>query len=119
MRQVVYRAGKDFKGPLSVAVAGTIMGEGEKKTEGRLVALGTSSIAANAFLGFQGNRDFLMNAVNWLSAEEDLISIRPKPRESHQLTLNTKQMQNLLLFGVVGLPLVIIGLGVGVWWRRR
>ncbi|MCJ7503174.1 MAG: GldG family protein, partial [Acidobacteriia bacterium] len=38
VREVRYRAGKDTKGPLSVAVAGTIAGEGEKKTEGRFVA---------------------------------------------------------------------------------
>jgi ABC-type uncharacterized transport system involved in gliding motility auxiliary subunit len=119
MRSISYRAGKDFKGPLSVAVSGTVPGEGEKKTEGRLVALGTSGIAANSFLGFQGNRDFLMNSVNWLSADENLISIRPKPPESQQLNLNAKQMRNLLLFGVLGLPLLIVGLGVGIWWRRR
>jgi ABC-type uncharacterized transport system involved in gliding motility auxiliary subunit len=119
MRQVSYRAGKDFKGPLSVAVAGTVAGEAERKTEGRFVVLGTSGIAANAFFGFQGNRDLLMNTVNWLSADEDLISIRPKPRESQQLNLNAKQMRNLLVFGVLGLPLLIVGLGVGVWWRRR
>ena len=118
MKQVSFRAGKDFKGPLSVAAACTISGEGEKKTEGRFVTLGTSGIAANTFLGFQGNRDFLMNAVNWLSADEDLISIRPKPPESQQLNLNARQMTRLL-FGVLGLPLLIIGLGVGVWWRRR
>ena len=119
MKQISYRAGKDFKGPLSVAVSGKVPGEGEKKTEGRFVTLGTSGIAANTFLGFQGNRDFLMNSVNWLSADEDLISIRPKPPESQQLNLNAKQMRNLLLFGVLGLPLLIVGLGVGVWWRRR
>jgi ABC-type uncharacterized transport system involved in gliding motility auxiliary subunit len=119
MKQVSYRAGKDFKGPLSVAVSGKVPGEGEKKTEGRFVTLGTSGIAANTFLGFQGNRDFLMNAVNWLSADEDLISVRPKPPESQQLNLNAKQMRNLLVFGVLGLPLLIVGLGVGVWWRRR
>ena len=118
-RQVSYRAGKDFKGPLSVAVAGTVAGEAERKTEGRFVVLGTSGIAANAFFEFQGNRDLLMNMVNWLSADEDLISIRPKPRESQQLNLNAKQMRSFLVFGVLGLPLLIVGLGVGVWWRRR
>ena len=120
MRQVSYRAGKDFKGPLSAAVSGTLSGgEGEKKTVGRFVALGTSLLAANAFLGFQGNRDLIMNMVNWLSADEDLISVRPKPPESQQLNLNARQMSRILYLGVIGLPLLIIAAGVGVWWRRR
>lgn len=119
MREVGFRPGKDIKGPLSVAVSGTIKGEGEEKTEGRFVALGTSALAANNYLSFQSNRDFFMNVVNWLSADEDLISIRPKPPESQQLNLNPQQMRRILYLGVLGLPLLIIAAGITVWWRRR
>jgi len=40
MHEVSYRAGRDYKGPLTVAVSGAISGGGDKKTEGRFVALG-------------------------------------------------------------------------------
>jgi ABC-2 type transport system permease protein len=119
MRTVSYREGKDFKGPLTVALSGTITGEGEKKTEGRFVVLGTSMLPTNTFLGFQGNRDLIMNMVNWLSADEELISIRPKPPESQRLNLTARQMGNILYLGVLGLPLLIVAFGTLVWWRRR
>ncbi len=119
MHEVSYRPGKDVKGPLTVAVAGTVAGEGEKKTEGRFVALGTAALAANNYLSFGGNRDLFMNAVNWLSADEDLISIRPKPPESQQLNLNPQQMRRILYLGVLGLPILIIIAGAAVWWQRR
>ena len=119
MREVSFRPGKDIKGPLTVAVSGTTTGEGEKKAEGRFVVLGTSALAANNYLSFGGNRDLFMNAVNWLSADEDLISIRPKPPESQQLNLNPQQMRRILYLGVLGLPLLIIVAGTTVWWRRR
>lgn len=119
MEKVAFRAGKDLKGPFSVAVAGTLSGSGEKKAEGRFVALGTSMLAANNVLGFQSNRDFVMNAVNWLSADVDLISIRPQPQESQQLNLTVKQMRQVFILGVFGLPLLIIIAGATVWWQRR
>jgi ABC-type uncharacterized transport system involved in gliding motility auxiliary subunit len=119
MRQVSFRAGKDVKGPLTVAVSGTLSGEGEKKAEGRFIALGTSMLPANAFLGFQANRDLFMNMVNWLSADVDMISIRPKPRESQHLMMNTAQMNKVFWLGVIGLPLLIITAGTLVWWERR
>lgn len=119
MQKVEFRPGKDLKGPLSVAVAGTISGSGEKKPEGRFVALGTSLLADNSFLGFQSNRDFVMNSLNWLSADVDLISIRPKPPEAQQLNLNVRQMRQLLILGVFGLPLLIVIAGFTVWWQRR
>jgi gliding motility-associatede transport system auxiliary component len=109
----------DVKGPLTVAVADTISGQDGKKDEGRLVVTGTSLLGANAYLGFQGNKDLVMNMVNWLSAEESLISIRPKPQEQQTLNMNQRQMGQLLYLGVFGLPLAIILVGVGVWWRRR
>ncbi|MGA3164659.1 MAG: Gldg family protein [Terriglobia bacterium] len=119
MEKVAFRPGKDMKGPLVVAVAGTIPGEGEKKTAGRFVALGTSLVAANSFLSFQSNRDFVMNSINWLSADEDLISVRPKPPEAQHLTMTEQQMRQVLLLGVFGIPLLIVAAGVMVWWQRR
>ena len=76
-------------------------------------------MANNAYLGFGGNRDLIMNAVNWLAAEEDMISVRPKPPENQRLTLNQRQMQRILYLGVLGIPLLIILLGISVWWGRR
>jgi ABC-type uncharacterized transport system involved in gliding motility auxiliary subunit len=119
MHQVSFRAGKDYKGPLTVALSGSLSGEGEKKTEGRFIALGTSLLPANAFLKFGANRDLFMNGVDWLSADVDMISIRPKPPESQHLTMNAAQMSKLLWLGVIGLPLLIIAAGTMVWWERR
>ncbi|MBI4166196.1 MAG: GldG family protein [Acidobacteria bacterium] len=120
MTRVTFRQGKDVRGPLSVAVSGSVSsGSGEQSKEGRFVAMGTSSAVANNYLGFQGNRDLIMNMVNWLAADEDLISIRPKAPDSQTLTLNQKQMRTILLGGIVGLPLLIILAGTTVWFRRR
>jgi ABC-type uncharacterized transport system involved in gliding motility auxiliary subunit len=119
IKEIQFRAGKDLKGPLSVAVAGSVSAGGEKKTEGRFVVLGTSLVAANSFLGFQSNRDFIMNSINWLSEDEDLISIRATPPESQHLTMNTEQMRRVLILAVFGIPLLIVLAGVLVWWERR
>lgn len=123
MQTVTYRPGKDTKGPLTLAVSGDVTATGADKTadrrEGRFVALGTSAIASNVYLNFQGNRDLLLNMVNWLSAEEDLISIRPKPPESQHLDINNAQMARIKYLGLLGLPLLIIAIGFAVWWQRR
>jgi len=122
MREVAFRPNVDIKGPLTVAVSATLPNSSsstsENKPQGRLVALGTSLMPANQFLGFQGNRDLFMNMIDWLSAEEDLISIRPKPPESQHLNLTAAQMNGLLL-RVAIVPLVILALGIMVWWGRR
>ena len=51
---LTFREGKDIKGPLTVALVGVLTGSGEKKTEGRFVALGTSAIIATCISGFRG-----------------------------------------------------------------
>ena len=120
MQEISSRPGpNDVKGPLTVAVADTLGSTDGKKNQGRIVVTGTSLVGANAYLGFQANKDLVMNMVNWLSAEESLISIRPKPKEQQTLDLNQRQMGRLLYLGVFGLPLAIILVGAGVWWRRR
>jgi ABC-type uncharacterized transport system involved in gliding motility auxiliary subunit len=57
--------------------------------------------------------------MNWLSSDEDLISIRPKEPEDRRLTLTTRQMRWVFYTSVILLPLAALIAGVGVWWRRR
>ena len=78
------------KGPMTIAAAGTYK-TGKENSEGRFVVVGSSSWVANSFLSFNGNSDLAMNAMNWLSSDEDLISIRPKPQEDRKVNMTTAQ----------------------------
>jgi len=109
---------KDKKGPFTIGVAGTY-NTGNEKLQGRFVVTGSSGWAANNILRFNGNRDLLLNMLNWLSSDEDLISIRPKEPEDRRLSLTTAQMRTLFFGCVIFLPLAVVAAGVGVWWRRR
>lgn len=109
---------KNTKGPLLIAAAGTY-NTGKENSQGRFVVVGSSMWATNSFIGFQGNRDLALNAVNWLASDEDLISIRPKERDDRRLTLTKAQMNWLTISSQILLPLLVVVGGVSVWWRRR
>lgn len=109
---------KNTKGPLLIAAAGTY-NTGKENSQGRFVVIGSSAWAANSFIGFNGNRDLAVNAINWLASDEDLISIRPKEREDRRITLTQAQMRWLRISSQFLLPLVVVLGGVSVWWRRR
>ncbi len=106
------------KGPFALAAAGT-WNTGKEGTQGRFVVVGSSSWVANYILRFNGNRDLFLNMMNWLSSDEDLISIRPKEPEDRRLTVSRRQMATLFYSSVIGLPLLVVLVGLGVWWRRR
>jgi ABC-type uncharacterized transport system involved in gliding motility auxiliary subunit len=118
IREIRLHPGSDLKGPLTVAVSLDLSSSGEGKGDGRLVALGTSLVAANRFLGFQGNRDLILNMVDWLTSNESMMSIRPKPPAAQHLNLTTSQMNSILL-RLIAVPVVIIAAGIIVWWGRR
>jgi len=101
-----------------LAAAGTYT-SGKESGNGRFVVVGTSRWIGNGFLTFNGNRDLYLNMLNWLSSDEDLISIRPKDPEDRRLNMNPRQATLLFYGSVVLIPLAIIFAGVGVWWKRR
>lgn len=108
------------KGPLTLAAAGTY-NTGQEGNKGRFVVAGTSAFMANNILPSRSvaNRDLFLNMMNWLSADEDLISIRPKEPENRPLALTVRQMRVVFWSTLIGMPLIIIAAGLGVWWRRR
>jgi gliding motility-associatede transport system auxiliary component len=109
---------KNKKGPLTLAAAGSYS-TGKENSEGRFVVVGSSSWAANSFIDFNGNRDLALNTMNWLSSDEDLISIRPKAEDDRRITLTQSQFSWVRATSQFLLPLVVIVAGASVWWRRR
>ena len=105
------------KGPFVLGAAGTI-GTGDK--QGRIVVVGSSGWMANSIMSAPvGNRDLALNMVNWLTSDEDLISIRPKEPEDRRLHVTGSAIRIIFLTSVVFLPLIVIVSGVSVWWKRR
>jgi gliding motility-associatede transport system auxiliary component len=109
---------KDQHGPFTLAVAGTY-NTGKPAGQGRFVVVGNSGWASNQALGFSGNRNLLLNTINWLSSDEDLISIRPKPPEDRRITLTRAQFRLVQSTSQFFLPLIVVIGGVMVWLRRR
>ena len=109
---------KGKKGPLTLAAAGTITSGTNK---GRFVVTGTSQWAVNSLAGSQrlGNRDLFSNMVNWLSSDEDLISIRPKEPSNQPLNVTSQRASMMFWMSVVFFPLAVVGIGLGTWWKRR
>jgi len=109
---------KNKKGPLTIGAAGTY-NTGKENSQGRFVVVGSSTWAANRFIDFNGNDDLASNTVNWLSSDEDLISIRPKAPEDRRITMTGRQLSWVRATSQFALPLVVVIVGVGVWWKRR
>jgi ABC-type uncharacterized transport system involved in gliding motility auxiliary subunit len=127
--------GEDTMGPVNYAVAinkapgaptfapnATPVPAGQTAAvdKGRLVVIGNSEFATNAYAGqVAGNRDFFVNSINWLAEDEDLIAIRAVPNESPPIML-TNQTQGLLLYAtVIFIPLAVLLTGGVIWWQRR
>jgi len=115
-KELKFEQGKDQPGPLTLGVS-------EDRKEGpkdaRLVVIGNSAFASNAFLTLQSNVDLFDNTVNWLAQDENLISIRPKTPTNRRVTMTVAQERLFYWFSLLLVPGVVLVTGVVLWWKRR
>lgn len=109
---------KNRKGPLTLAAAGTY-NTGKENSQGRFVVVGGSTWMANRFISFNGNGDLALNTMNWLSSDEDLISIRPKEKDDRRITLTSSQLAWVRATSQFMLPAIVVIAGIFVWLKRR
>jgi ABC-type uncharacterized transport system involved in gliding motility auxiliary subunit len=110
--QTVTKDPADRGGPIPVAVASTA-------AKARLVVIGDSELAGNENLSAFFDREFLLNAVQWLVGDEQLIAERPKGFRPSRLDMTQEDFSTLFRLGVLLLPEALLVLGLAVWWRRR
>ncbi|HLW99158.1 MAG TPA: GldG family protein [Candidatus Acidoferrales bacterium] len=109
---------KNKRGPMTIAAAGEYR-TGTDNTTGRFLVVGSSAWLANSFINFNGNPDLALNSINWLSSDEDLISIRPKQQEDRRITMTQAELSMVRLTSQFLLPGFVLFVGITVWWRRR
>ncbi len=90
----------------------------KKNTEQRVVVLGDSDFMRNSYIGQGSNLDFASNIFNWLSTDDDLLSIKASISPGNSLSLSNAGRVALASLWL-GLPLILLVLGVFRWMRRR
>ncbi|HZJ83445.1 MAG TPA: GldG family protein [Clostridia bacterium] len=111
----------DLEGPFNIAVAITDKEWDDKEgryDETKLVVVGDAEFLNPQFASI-GNADFMLNSLNWLQDEQENISIRPKSILTQFLTINPFQQLVFAGISVILIPLIILGVGLVMWLRRR
>jgi ABC-type uncharacterized transport system involved in gliding motility auxiliary subunit len=111
----------ELPGPMNVAFALTrsLHDESGGLQTQRVVVVGDADFLSNQYLGNGSNLDIGLNMVNWLSHDDNLISVSPKPAIDTQLDLSpTSQLVIGVLFLFL-LPLSLLGAGIRIWHVRR
>ncbi|MEE9552390.1 MAG: GldG family protein [Gammaproteobacteria bacterium] len=122
--EVAYDEGSDQIGPLDIGVSLEREIEIENKDgllnkQQRIIILGDGDFLSNTYVANSGNLDLGIRLINWLSSDDDFITIPARAAKDTHLELSP------LAAGVIGfgfliiLPLTLLGTGLTIWWRRK
>ncbi|MGD2055674.1 MAG: GldG family protein [Gammaproteobacteria bacterium] len=113
-------------GPLDIAVAITRTPATENAAddaapprEQRIAVLGDGDFLSNTYLGNVGNLDFGMKLVHWLSHDDAFIDILVRTAPDINLELDYTAQAVIGLGSLIGLPAILLALGIFIWFRRR
>ena len=115
-RRIVFDEGRDVRGPVTIAVA---LERIKNERTQRVIAVGGGHFLANTYLGNGGNMDLGINMVNWLMGDDILITIQPRSAPDVALSLGKGWLLGIVITFLVATPLLCLGSGALIWWRRR
>jgi hypothetical protein len=116
LNQPRFDQGRETAGPVVVVAA--LEREIGGKTQ-RVMVAGASSFLNNTYLGSAGNLDLGVNTLNWLSADENLITVQPRARMDSELRLSRTDLAIMVGGFLLLLPALFLFAGGMIWWRRR
>ena len=106
----------DISGPVSIAAT---LSRTLHDREQRIAVIGSGNFLANTYLGNGNNLDFGINLINWLTGDENLITIQPRATLDSNLVLSESALIIIAGGFLIVLPLVFLASGLIIWWLRR
>ena len=127
---IEFNAGVDLPGPLVIGVtltrkitpsvtdANSSNPPSSQRTQ-RVIVVGDGDFLSNTFIGNGGNLNLGLSMMNWLSHDDQFITIPATTTADIHLDLSPAA-QAIIGFGfLIFLPLAFVGSGVLVWLKRR
>ena len=87
--------------------------------ESRIVLVGDSDFATNAYSTTSANGDFLRMTVSWLAEDADLVAVQSRDPENRRVNLTRRESTLMFWATVILMPLVTLVFGMAVWLRRK
>jgi ABC-type uncharacterized transport system involved in gliding motility auxiliary subunit len=112
----VFDKARDFPGPVNIATAFERTANDRQQ---RVIVVGNGSFLSNTFLGNGGNLQLGASMLNWLSGDDKMIAIPPRPAADVQMNIDQTMLYLIAFTFLLVLPLAFAIAGIVVWWRRR
>jgi len=118
---------RDQLGPIPVGASLIVEHPGQRGPEGkpvppaRFIILGDSDFANNFFIEYLGDKDLLVNSINWLAGEQELVGQRPQLRQPgvNQFFVSARQGRLAFVLGTIVEPALVLVIGSAIFLRRK
>jgi len=122
--EIEFNEDSDTPGPLDIGITleRTIDKESDEDTSSiqqRIIVVGDGDFLSNAYVGNSGNLDLGVRLINWLSNDDDFISIPVKTMNDAHLEFPSYASWIIGFGFILVLPLLFLGTGLFIWWRRK
>ncbi len=120
-KKVVFDVKEDKRGPIGIGVS---LERTYGKKGQRVVVMGNANFLSNTFITNGGNLDFGINIINWLSGDDELITIQPMPLKDINVSIPDTDSGRAVAWTVFHafqffIPIGVFIAGFWLWWRRK
>ncbi|NKB36328.1 MAG: ABC transporter [Gammaproteobacteria bacterium] len=119
--EVMFNPDQEQQGPLKLGLSlkRKVEDKNADQKEQRIVIIGDGDFLSNTYVGNSGNLELGVRIINWLSNDDNLISIPVSSVRDAKLEVSQISLGILAVTFLFALPLIFITSGLFIWWRRK